>query len=145
LRRLHGFTLIELAMVLAIMSLLVMVTVPAYQGILLRSRAVEARGMLEAVADAELRYYRDHGRYLECPPSSTTVPRGVTVAFDPEAPGWKELGVNLGAAVRYRYEVAVDGDSFTVTAQGDLDGDGKASRFALHGKTLPLTVQDERE
>ena len=142
-----GFTLIELLLVVAVIGILVTLAVPGYQGIVYRSRAAEARMMLPAIANAELAYFRDHGKYLAAAYSTAdgTVPRAAT-AFDVTRPGWKELGLRVDGPVRYRYSVSLASNGvFTAVANGDLDGDGKDSTFELHGETLSLTVQDELE
>ena len=144
--RRRGFTLIELAMVLSVMGLLVALSVPGYRSIVLRSRSQEARMALEGIADAELRYFRDHGRFVACAPMPAgEIPRGTTALFDAKAPGWRELAFHMEGRVRYRYEVALEGKSFRAVARGDLDGDGKASTFTLRGDTMQLAIEDELE
>ena len=144
--RSRGFTLIELAMVLAVLGLLASLAVPSYRGVLLRARAAEARIGLEGIADAELRYFRDHGRFLACAPEPPGAPpRGTTARFDATAPGWRELGFRMEGPVRYRYEIGLEGTTFVAIARGDLTGDGKSSTFTLRGDTLKLTVEDELE
>lgn len=140
-----GFTLIELALVLAGIGILVGLAAPSYHSFLLRSRASEARALLEAIAHAELAWHRDYGSFIACAPSSDQPPRGVRGKFDAARPGWKELGLTIDGPVRYRYEVVLDGDSFKAVATGDLDGDGTPSRFALAGNSLQLTVENELE
>ena len=141
-----GFTLIELLLVIGVMGILVTLAVPGYQAIVYRSRAAEARFMLPVIANAELAYFRDHGKYLAAEPSTPDglVPR-VPLAFDATRPGWKELGLRADGVLRYRYRVTLTGDSFTVVANGDLNGDGKESTFELPGNTLAITTRDELE
>jgi prepilin-type N-terminal cleavage/methylation domain-containing protein len=141
-----GFTLIELLLVLAVMGILVTLAVPGYQSIVFRSRAAEPRVMLPVIANAELAYFRDHGKYLAADFSTpdgkvSSVPR----AFDVTRPGWKELGLRADGFVRYRYQVVLAGDSFTVIANGDLDANGTTSTFELAGRTLSITARDELE
>ena len=139
----RAFTLLELATVLAIIGILVSVAVPTFSVSLARSRTVEARSLLEAMAHAELTYFRDHGAYLPCPPSPTTVPLGATAWSG--GPAWDALGVRVAGAVRYQYEIKVDGSTFHIEARADLDGDGKTSLFLLDGETLGVNTTDELE
>lgn len=141
-----GFTLIELLLVLAVLSILVTLAVPGYEAIVYRSRAAEPRVMLPAIANAELAYYRDHGKFLAADFSTPDgkVPR-VPRAFDVTRPGWKELGIRADGVLRYRYQVILSGDSFTVLANGDLNANGTPSTFELAGNTLSITVRDELE
>jgi hypothetical protein len=115
------------------------------QTFLLRGRAAEARAVLEAIANAELGHFRDHGRFLACAPSADEPPRGVPGRFDAARAGWTELGVRIDGPVRFRYEVVVAGASFHAIASGDLDGDGRDSRFVMRGKDLAVAVEDELE
>lgn len=48
--------------------------------------------------------------------------------------GWKELGFAPSTAHRYSYEVAVEGQTVTVRAVGDLDCDGTFSTYESVGK-----------
>ena len=141
--RRRGFTLMELALVLSVIGVLTALAVPSLQGVMRRARAAEARTLMEAIAHAELAYFRDHGKYLAC--TSPAPPPGGATAFGGGQACWEALGVKVDGHVRYRYEVALAGPSFTVTAEGDLDGDGLRSRFVLDGATLRLQVTEELE
>jgi len=141
----RGFSLIELAMVLSVIGLLVTLSVPGYRSMVLRPRAAEARMGVQGIADAQLRYFRDHGQFVACPSMPAATPRGTLAAFDAKAPGWKALAVSMEGRVRYRYEVVLDGKSFKVVAHGDLDADGQESTYTLRGEDLELVVEDELE
>lgn len=143
--RSKGFTLIELALVLSIIAILVTLAVPATGAFLARSRAEEARSVLQSIAQSENAYHRDHGKYIACAPSADAVAAGVEGTFDGSRAGWKELGFALDGPVRYRYEVTLEGATFAVHATGDLDGDGKTSKWTLAGDTLSIDAQDELE
>ncbi|MDI3284743.1 hypothetical protein [Polyangium sp. 15x6] len=71
-----------------------------------------------------------------------------------EASGWRCLKVSLVQPIRYQYEYRAGGnykgpkrggpdpgkDGFEVSAEGDLDGDGKTSLFTMIGKIQKGTV-----
>ena len=56
----HGFTVVELAVVIAVISVLVLIAVPQYNGILQRSNDTERKTDLTSLS-AQLEYY--YGRY----------------------------------------------------------------------------------
>ncbi len=139
----RAFTILELCCVVAVIAIVTAMAVPLYDVLVRRARADEARTVLHAIAHAELRHYRDRGGYLECAPEGE-IPDGPG-AFPSDVPCWRELGVQVSGEVRYRYAVRLEDDSFVVTAEGDLDRDGLASLFTLHGRDLGLDIRDELE
>ena len=101
MRRRRGFTLVELAFVLAVLSILVGISVPGYQQVLRYARTSEARSMLQALHHAEVVYQRDHGAVLECPaPAEEPIP--LTAVPFVSRPCWRALGFKVEGPVRYR-------------------------------------------
>lgn len=60
---LRGFTLIELIIAMVIASVLLMISLPAYQQQLLRARRALARAELQEVVVRQEQYFLDHRRY----------------------------------------------------------------------------------
>lgn len=145
IRQRRGFTIAEMAFVIAVMALITSITVPALEVLVRRARADEARTMLSAIADRELQHFRDTGKFLACP-AQGEVPRGKSAAF-PSADCWKELGITVEGEVRYRFAVDVkeNASEFTVIAEGDLDGDGVTSDYRLDGRTQAVTIKEAIE
>jgi len=138
----RGFTLIELAYVLAVIGLLTAVTVPSYGYIVRRAYAAEAHATIHAIAHAEFRRFRDTGSYLACEASG---PIPAAPVSWPAQPCWDALRIEVTDTVRYRYGVALQDGSFVVTAEGDLDHDGTPGRFTLDGRDLHVTLEGELE
>ncbi len=69
MKKQHGFTLIELMMVVAAVSIMGAVAIPAYTGYLKRSKVTEALGLLGGLKTPVEEYYGGNG------PSETAWPR----------------------------------------------------------------------
>ena len=75
--RQHGFTLIELMIVVAIVGVLGAIAYPSYKNYVLKSRRAEARVALMEVLQQQERYMSQHNTYIafsEDPAQDTTVP-----------------------------------------------------------------------
>jgi hypothetical protein len=92
------------------------------------------------------------------PPVPERVPSGEKYtphAEDYQHPGWSCLGFSMTTPQRYQYEVRVGGpykgparggydpgpNGYEISAEGDLDGDGKTSLFTVVGELGPHGVR----
>ncbi|MEX2470081.1 MAG: type IV pilin protein [Pseudohongiellaceae bacterium] len=64
-RRQHGFTLIEILIVVAILGVLVGIALPAYNQSVLRSNRAEAKSELMQVASEQERYFSSFNTYID--------------------------------------------------------------------------------
>lgn len=132
----RGFTLIELACVVAIISALISLAVPNYLVYRHQAYEAEARINLETIAYLEHAAILDDGRPIACPKNPASIPRP-TLLFE-SAEAWRNLGFKPLGRVRFQYQVEVDGDRFIVSARGNLDGDDAASSHAIDSRTMQL-------
>ena len=144
MRREPGFTILELAVVVALLSLLAVLAVPAFNTVMKRAHLGEARVVMEGIAHAQLEYYRDHGKFRACAASPAAVPTRPDVFFDATRDGWSDIGFDVEGYVHFQYAVEVKKDAFTVVAVGDLDGDGESSRLTVD-HTLKYVAERELE
>lgn len=61
----HGFTLIEILIVVAILGVLASIALPAYQNSVLRSGRAEAKSELLQVASDQERYFSNFNTYID--------------------------------------------------------------------------------
>ena len=123
---LRGFTLIELIIAMVITSVLLMISLPAYQQQLVRARRALARAELQEVAMRQEQYFLDHRRYA----SSL---RDLGYPDDPMV--LDEQGNNLPDSEGgiYRIELSMLDDAYTVYASTHTahPGDPRCGRLSF--------------
>jgi type IV pilus assembly protein PilA len=104
------------------------------------AKTAEAKHTVGELGRRLARYAEDHRKAPRFPASTgrvpAEVPRGkayVAGAGDWGGATWKALGFSMEGKQYYSYEIATsaDGRTATVSAYGDLNGDGVTSRFQL--------------
>lgn len=156
-RRRHGYTLIEIMIVVAIIGLLATVAVPAFVSQMQRSRTTEAFTVIAAIRGAQDAYFATFSRYcgpLDPNPATWAAPNTLQ-PFDAAAPGWDQLGVDPEGQLRFRYGVLAGPPGTTpagglgfnggehwyvIQAEGDLDGDGATVAFEAYSASSTIFV-----
>jgi len=121
--------------------------VPLY---LRSAKTSEPRNELGLIGKLALEAYERDGHL--CASASAPVPRSLVAVrarnYQSPAAEWSvDAPANAGFAClgfempgpqyyQYDYRVGADGKTFTATARGDLDGDGRPSIFRLEGKIV---------
>jgi type IV pilus assembly protein PilE len=130
--RLHGFTLIEMMIAVAIIGILATVAIPAFNNYQNRSKRSEAYANLASVVKLEKGYFGEYNAYTGVAPQpGGGLPSGNKRIWTPAADAaFGTVGFRPDGAVFYDYDVNVDpavcpaSDCFTATAYGDADGNG---------------------
>lgn len=120
------------------MGVVAAVAIPAFVNYVRRSKTIEARANVNAIARGVATAGTETGTLppaLPTTPASAPGPERQTWPAD-AAPGWDAIGFHPYEGLYYVYEYApgADGRSFVVRARGDLDGDGVESTFEVTGE-----------
>jgi type IV pilus assembly protein PilE len=123
MRRLHGFTLVELMIVVAIIGVLAMIAVPSYNDYITRSKLQEAAATLADLRVKLESAYMDNRTYLDAG-GACNVPGG-----------------NAPARTRYfTYICAPAAQTYLVTAVGDAAQGLSGFNFTIDQANTKATV-----
>jgi len=157
LKKRHGFTLIELMIVLAIVAFLSMVSLPSFFRFLSKAKRTEAYMHLGSIYVAQKAYWAENGSYasaLQGPKSLGWKPEGYTgggakerfyytYGFSQGTEGQHYFTGKLGASAASLGNTKADVQSFTVAAAGDIDGDGELDVLTVNDKNSIEVVKDD--
>lgn len=123
MRKLAGFSLIELMIVVVIVAILAAVAVPSYQNYILRTNRADAKSTLTQIAAAQERYFFSNNEY----------------AVDDSAGGSFEDIYGSSTTSEGHYNIAVsnpcgDNTCFTITATatGQQASDSACATFTIN-------------
>ncbi|PKO69505.1 MAG: type 4 fimbrial biosynthesis protein [Betaproteobacteria bacterium HGW-Betaproteobacteria-16] len=125
---LHGFTLIEVMIVVAIVAILASIALPSYESYLRRGQAQEAFGALADYRTKLELYYQDNRGY--------GVAGGVDCANGPTAPSWSSFVPSDSQYFSYSCVLGADNQSYTLTATG--------ARSSSVGSVYTITEANEK-
>jgi prepilin-type N-terminal cleavage/methylation domain-containing protein len=105
-KKTHGFTLIELMIVVAIIAILAAIAIPNFMKFQMKSRQSEARILLAGVWEAEIAFYAEESRFSS---------------------DYEEISFEPAADPKYykNWYLNISGESthFTATCSADIDND----------------------
>ncbi len=129
-RRLDGYTLTELLVVLVIIGILVLIALPNLMPVVTKAKATEAKVQLEHLHNLEKAYFMEYSKY------SSNLSE---IGFEQE-----KLSTDGGNA-NYRIDISSSGGGFEgrATAVVDFDGDGTLNVWTIdQDKNLREEVAD---
>jgi type IV pilus assembly protein PilE len=119
MRKIAGFTLIELVVAMVIAAILAAIAIPSYSSYVRKSRRTDAKTALLDIASLEERLYSTTNAY-----SSTPTDLGYTGAFPVILGGGDyKVDITAGAPVTLATSTAPASFSFTATALNDQAND----------------------
>jgi len=141
-RRAHGFTLIELMIVIAIIGVLASIAIPSFRNYQMNAKRAEAYANLAALAKAQKTYFAEFNQFVLVlqEPGTTDVssPTGVKRPVGSVTSAFSAVGWTPEGDVYFDYDTAAPGHPacslctdgcFTASAYGNLDEDLSISEF----------------
>lgn len=122
----HGFTLVEVMIVIAIIGILASIAIPSFLRYGLRTKSAEVKSNLGAIRVVEEAIFSEYGNYLSAAAEPAAIPGATAVSFNEATPDYAALGWSPEGLVYFSYAIvaSADGTGYTADAAADLDGDG---------------------
>lgn len=118
-----------------VVGILSAIAIPAFIGYTRRSKAAEAQTNLRSLMRGEESYCRENRSLVTSAGPLPAVPTPSKQLVDCSSdPGFRALGFSLSDFVYYSYSIQPDPGvpgGARLSAQGDLDGDGRLSTFEV--------------
>jgi prepilin-type N-terminal cleavage/methylation domain-containing protein len=138
--RVHGFTLIELMIVVSIIGILASVAIPSFRNYQLNTKRAEAYANLGALAKTQKGYFAEYNQFVAAAPEPGatlgTLPDSRKRSFTAITAAFATVGFTPDGDVYFDYDTVVDGFAgcscstcFTATAYGNLDDDAFMSEY----------------
>ena len=139
-----GFTLMELMVVMAVISLLSATALSLFSNYQSRSKTTEAMIGIQKIAEGEVAYFTRTNKFIDAAPIG--FPPGLSAKkLNFSVGNWPHIGFDLTGATYYAFAATMNGagNEVNCTAFGDLDADGDFSIFIRRvymrdGKGIPL-------
>jgi type IV pilus assembly protein PilA len=142
----HGFNLLELMIVVAILGILSAIAIPNFIHYQLQAKTTESKNNLSAISKNEVVYKAEMDGYVAIAPTpANATPEKTSWIIVPAAGliagggigSFEDIGFRPVSTVYYTYAVAVGSNSTgkpnqeaTIDATADLDGNGTQGLFA---------------
>ncbi len=144
MRRRHGFSLVELLIVVAIIGILASLAVPNFLILQSKAKRAEVPANVSGIWVAEIAYDAMEDGFVALSTNPTAPPGRHLRAFELSGTGWRELGWQPDGDLRGSYSVDISLTEFTVFGEGDVDGDSVLCQYtATDSQAAVLRSGDE--
>jgi prepilin-type N-terminal cleavage/methylation domain-containing protein len=134
-RKDHGFTLIELMVVVVIIGILAALAIPRYTQSAIRAKQGEAKLVLKQICTNQMLYRASN-------PANQYWSTGAT-ASGANQNAFDAIDVWIAANARYEYTISLVGADFEAVARAQLDGDGTEDVWTIHADGLLDCTSDD--
>lgn len=147
-----GISKLDLASIIVVSVVIVATLIIWFSSYRYKVKTAEAKTNLVRIFEAEVTYYQ-HSQPNETETTAISKKVFLPLSAQPPEPGivkrdgnftsgdWSLLNLKLESPTYYSYSVETKGEgtsaTFNAIARGDLDGDGKFSRWEIVGRVNP--------
>jgi len=126
----RGFTLIEMIVVVAIITVLGSIAIPRYIEVQNRARRAELPTIIDSLYTAQKSYHAANDAYLVIPTNTPRDTPNRQLAVWPDNTEFNKLDWHSDGQVRGVYRLEGDGENtFRIIGESDVDNDGTRAQY----------------